>query len=536
MDVISRARDILPIIFGSVLGANVLTMSVMNFFEIAARNIVLFYVVSLILLAIIFSICRVEYPTLTKREHLFSIAVAIVLFLIRIPYLFESLIGYSLIPLNDDPMHVPNLSSIIHTDRFPPRSMYDSSQFLGYYYAPWVPGAALYHAGLASTVKQALGLVKLLYSFFITYFAVYASKVLFSEPKHRVVFLVLCFLYGGFDFLYWVSQLNFVPSHSEWWALSLGFRLQFSNFVTLYMWPQNHLLGALAVLFGLYLLATSKKTLAHGLSGLIFLSGVFSSPYAAFGALPFIAWFILKRRKLQALPAAGLVFVLISLPLWWILIGNEHVKFRFFGALDESWLNHKTLAFVVFLFIVCLEFWPLLTAAILFARRQKDLHWPLVLSILFLLSTFFFFYHENYSIKSSMIPVWTLSWLATPYISAIYSSPRRKWLWLIAAVYLPGTLLEYASSTKMAIDSFKASREPFYAAALQSNLSSDRIVSSKLTSEAAKHDAGWIVLEKHKPVAKSDITIDEARLLHPDNRLRLTYAKVMGAFGTDGSR
>lgn len=61
------------------------------------------------------------------------------------------------------------MSSIVHSYHFPARATYDGSQYLTYYYSPWMLGSAIYWSGVASTVKQAFGLTYLVQSFFFVY-------------------------------------------------------------------------------------------------------------------------------------------------------------------------------------------------------------------------------------------------------------------------------------------------------------------------------------------------------------------------------
>src|SRR5581483_11026273 len=403
MDVWRRVSQFIPTMFGAVCGANILTMSAMNFFEVPTRFISVFYLAFLVLTTLLMLRCKLDYPLLSQREHLLCTTFALAFFLPRIPYLFESVIGYSLLPVGDDWFHIPDLASVIHTERFRPRSTYDSSQYLAYYYAAWIPGAAIYYTGLISTVKQALALTKLLYSFFIVYFPVYSSKVLFPEQKYRTAFLFLCFLYGGFDFFYWASSLDFVPRHSEWWAEDFGFEVQFSNFFTLSLWTPQHFLAGLSILFGLYVISVSESALAQALSGLFFLSGLFSSPFTTLGTIPLVIWYLVRFGKMRALTLSAVVFTAISMPLWWILLGNDHVGLIFFGALASNWIEHKPTAFAVFVLVILLELGPLITAAAYTAKQNGWLRWPFVVSSSYILSTFFIFYHSNYSMRGSII-------------------------------------------------------------------------------------------------------------------------------------
>jgi hypothetical protein len=436
-------------------------------------------------------------------------------------------LGYALIPVGDDFFHIPDFASLIHSRQFPPKSTYDSTKYLGYYYAAWIPGAVLYHTGLVVTVKQALALLKLVYTLIIVYFPVYASRALFSERPHQISFVALCCLYGGFDFIYWLSGLNLVPVHSEWWAEDFGFILQFSSFVTLALWTPQHLLAGLAVLFGLYVVHSSDRKLASMISGLFFLSAVFSSPYTALGAVPLVSWYFVSSGKLRAALPAAAVFVIVSLPLWWVLIGNERLQFQLFGALADEWQNNKRAAFAVFLLVVLLELWPLILGAGYYVMQTRRQIWPYALSVIYLLSTFFIFYHMNYSMRGSIIPIFTLTYLATPILYSVVRQRPYRWLQVLAVLYLLGGALEYASFCRTSVLGFRESLTAFNTNALRSNRDAQQFVPMELARAAADHFAGWQVLEKFKPFKKSPITDDEAHLMHSDNRFRLTLARLL---------
>ncbi|WP_129649567.1 hypothetical protein [Peristeroidobacter agariperforans] len=522
--------NFMPLLFGSVFGANVLTMSIMNFMEAHTAAAPTIYLIAIVAMALLMIASRIGFPVLNSREHFGCCALALIFFLPRMAYLFEGSIGYSLIPLGDDIYHVANLASIIHTETFPPRSTYDNSEYLAYYYAPWMPGAVLYHAGVASTVKQALAITKLLYCFFISYALVYAGKVLFENRRSRSAFIVVCLLYGGFDFLFWIANLNFVPEHSEWWASEFGFVLQYSNFVTLTMWTSQHFLAAICVLFCLYILRQSDGVAVYALVGVLLLSALFSSPFSVFGAIPLSLWYLIKFRRFSAIPVAALVFGVLSIPLWWIFLGNERVGVQPFGALAAPLLqNHKWLGFGAFVVILGLELGPLIAAAAFsVVRRNSTMRWVFVGSLLYLLSTFFVFYSENYSMRGSIIPIFTLIYLGAPVIGESWRAGNLQWARALFAAYLLGGVLEYASFSRSAIIEFQQSMTAFNAAALRSNTAPGTMASMKLARDAAEYPCGWGVLEKHKPVPKSPLIVDEARQMHPDNCYRVSISRVLG--------
>jgi hypothetical protein len=332
---------------------------VMNFFESPTAHAPILYVIFGVATAILVVLSGIRFPPLTRHEHLSCCALACVLFIPRISYLFEVALGYSVIPYGDDLFHIQDLASIVHSENFPPRSTFDNSKYLSYYYAPWMLGAAIYWAGLVLTVKQAVAATILVYEFCFTYFAMYACKILFEQPTYQRTFLILCVFYGGFDFIYWFSGLTFIPSHSEWWAFDFGFALQFSNFFTLALWVQQHFISVASISLGIYCLAKARNFVGSFLAGVFFLAGFFSSAFVALGSAPIVAWFIFKQRLIRAVPVVLMSFLLFSLPLWWIYlqknVAGYEIGFQMFGAVGDFWKHKISVAFLVFLLVIALS-------------------------------------------------------------------------------------------------------------------------------------------------------------------------------------
>jgi hypothetical protein len=81
MDKWDRLSQIIPTVFGAMLGANILTMSIMNFFECPTGGISMIYFALMLLMVLLMWRCRLRYPTLTRREHLSCLSLAMILFL-----------------------------------------------------------------------------------------------------------------------------------------------------------------------------------------------------------------------------------------------------------------------------------------------------------------------------------------------------------------------------------------------------------------------------------------------------------------------
>jgi hypothetical protein len=510
----------------------------MNFFEVQTRYTAIIYLPCIVLIVTLMTRIKVNFPELTRNEHLICVALGVALFLPRLAYLLEGALGHSVnVVTFDDALHLQEMVSIIHTPQFPPRSTFDEARFLSYYYAPWMFGAALYWVGLLSTAKQALALTVLAYVVFANYSVVYASKILFSEERLQKAFLVVCFLYGGFDFIYWLSNLSYVPSHSEWWAEDFGFEIQYSNYFTLALWVQQHLLAALIIFYALYLVLSSNTVIAAALSGLFFLSALFSSVFVVFGAAPVLAWFLFRFRLLKSAATAAAAFFTFSLPLWWIFLGRIGSRgFQVFGELAAFWQDKKRAAFLVFLLIISLELLPLIAAAFAFVRRRKDLAWLFAIAVLFVLSTFFLYFGAggNYSTRGAIVPIFVLSYLSVPGLAEWWQNSRHRWLTVtLSLLYSLGGLLEYATFAGNSLTSFSESKSALNVALLSFNKGTgtlnaaeikERYVDSHTTWEP------WYSLERKGWQKQHDPYFDplDNETTNADVGYRITAARVFG--------
>jgi hypothetical protein len=526
-----------PLVIGAVLGANVLTMSVANFFEVPTTAVPLIYAASLAACARLFVRSGVNYPSLSRREHLLCVAVGLTLFLPRAPYLLEGVLGYAVnAACPDDWSHIQELASMVYSDRYPIRTTFDPEKLLGFYYAAWVPGAAVFSAapwfGAVSTVKLALGLTLLLYSVCFAYATAYAAKILFAERRLQVTFAVAVLLYGGFDFLWWLARDYPVPTTgAEWWSMEFGFFLQFSNFITLAQWVPHHLVAAVAIAFALFLMHGSTRKSGWLLAGLLFLSGVFSSAFVALGAVPLVAWFFARHRSLEAIATMTGVFVIFSVPLWWIYLGKGDVGFRIFGALMPERRADPLGAVGPFLMVMLLEFLPLLVAAFAALRDRTASAGLFAGAIAYLLSTFVVAYSgfNNYAMRGAIVPIFTLTFLAVPAV-AVWWRSGPAFVRALLAVYLLGSPLAYAAFARGAAEAFETSRTEFNAAALESNAGPEAVTDPALVERSAQHPMGWYLLEKSKPSKKERIEEIDLELMTSDSRLRLTLARLLVGF------
>lgn len=527
--------SVVPLAMAAVLGANVVTMSVANFFEVRTSAIALNYAAAFAACASLFIRSRVSFPSLSRREHLLCVAAGLILFLPRMAYLFEGALGYAVnAACPDDWSHIQELASMVHSVRYPVRTTFDRDKLLGFYYAAWMPGAAVFSAaslaGAITTVKVALGLTNLLYGLFFAYAAMYAAKILFAERRHQLALVIGLLLYGGFDFLWWLARDYPVPTTgAEWWTMEFGFFMQFSNFVTLALWVPHHLIAAVAIGLALFVLNGSSRASAWVMAGLLFSSAVFSSAFVAIGAVPLVAWFFVRQR-IKALITMTAVFVVVSAPLFWLYLGKEEVGFRMFGALNDERRANLVVAAGVFSILLLLEFLPLLVAAAASLRNRTAPVTIFAGALAYLLSTFAVAYSgfNNYAMRGAIVPIFTLTVLAVPALSAWWQRGPVA-IRALFVVYLLGSPLAYAAFARGAIEAFAASRTVFNIAALESNTGPDAWTDPALIEQSAQQPMGWYLLEKKKPSTKRPIEEIDLELMTSDSPLRVTFARLFGA-------
>lgn len=521
-----------PILLGSILGANVITMSVMNFLELETAALLPVYIVGAVITAVLLLVSGLKFPEIRRREHLFSLLLASLFCLPRVMYLMEGMLGYAINPPHDDWGHIQYMASIIDSPSFPPRSTFDDSQFLSYYYAPWILGAALRQTGLFSTVKQVLALTDAAYVTFACYFIVYAAKVLFADRELQKTFLILCLLYGGFDFIYWLWAMNFKLVQAEWWAADFGINIQYSNFFTLLLWVPQHVAAAMAVLYALYIASTADNSAARLSTGVLLTCAVFSSPFVVLGAIPIgLALLLWNSRLLRAAPLVLLVFTFLAVPLFWIFQGKDSAGYKFhlewFGELSPFFRAHKQAGFIVFLEVTLLELGPLLWACRAAFIQRLSTRWLVWASASYLVSIFFIYYvGHNYCMRGAIIPIFTLTYVATPGFHKIFQVPGFNWRLIGLIPYFLGGLYEYVSFSASSIDALRGSNTQFNAKALVSNASRFPFVDNSLLRESKQYKLGWYLLEKRKRMPKESVRYEEAATFHGDNAYRVTLGSI----------
>lgn len=524
---------LVPLVLFAMVGGSIGTMSVGNALELSTASVPLVFLVTSLLAASLFVLARVPLPALSRGEHGAAIGLASLLALPRVPYLFEPLVGAAFdAACWDDWWHVQELASIVHSPSFPLRSTFVPDALFSFYYAAWMPGAAAFLASVLVTAKQALFVDTLLLQVMATYAVVYGGHVLFATDVSRrrvYMFAVVCF--GGFDAVYgvvtmaanWLRGVSHAIPHAEWWPTAVGFELQHSNFFTLALWVPHHLAAAVAVGFVLMLLSGPLTPSRGAAAGIAFAYAAFASAFVWLGALPFVAWVVLRRRPaLAGLAVCGAVSAGLALPLAWMYLRGDAPGIEWFGVVQDYWYERGFWwSLPAFVGVLAVEFFPVLVALWVGHQTQVERRVPLLLAAAFLLSTYVVAYHgaNNYATRGAAVPILVLIYLAVPGLSTLASA--RTWrTWVLVPFFLGG-LWELASFSNAARHAYMH-LTPFHHAVLESNLRHGQVPSADLQDAAEGVPEGWYLIENHREAAKPHLRESDQELYTRDERLRFS--------------
>lgn len=529
----------LPTIFFGVVAANIISLSLMEFFECATWLLSIVFPAVFAVAVWQFRAAGVPFPTLSRRTHGCVAAVVAALAFPRLAYLLEPLLGYSAdAACWDDWWHIQEFASIIYSPHFPPESTQMHGMYFSFYFAPWMLGAALFQLLHLATVKQAIFLAGLLYNFAFVYAAVYAARIAFPEqPRRSRLFLGVLLLYGGFDVVFGVFKawhgLTIGNLHAEWWATMFGFKLQYASTITLMLWVPHHLVAALAVLLGYYCLKTLPSWRGAVVAGICFGFAGFSSVFAVIGAIPIVGYLILRNRvswKWSALAAA--LSLLIGLPVFWMYLGRKSEGFIFFGELAPYWEAHKLKAFGIFLLIIGAEFFPVLLGSMLSLRDRKFDRGLFLICVGYLFSNFFLAFAgaNNFAMRGSIVPAFALYYLAIPGLERVLDWKQPKtlcWVRYALVIFFLGGLWEYVDFTGFAMQS-TGQVNKLREETLASNVIHGQPPSAALLARAERTEYGWYALENRKSVDKSRLNPGDIEMINRDNQYRVTFRRLFG--------
>lgn len=539
MTTIQKIINSAPYVFMFLLSGGILSASAMSFFELNTAILpLLFFIFGFVsILFIIF--LDFNFPKLDKRESIICLLLALLLSATRLMYMLEPALTLSFNAVCwDDLWHIQELSSLIYSEEYPPKSTFIKSNFLSFYYAPWVAGAALFKLGILATIKQAYFIICTLYSIVFSYSAFAAGKVLYpSFLGAQRALTVLIIFFGGFDFFFGITNLalniynssfDFAIPHAEWWMDYFGFKVQFPNFFTMALWVPHHLSSALAILFGVYILNEKQGKLVIFLAGVCFSYALFASVFVVVGSIPLLFYIFLIEKKLRVQFILAFFWsMILSLPLFWMYMdrGGEN-GFSIFGALSQFWLENIIFAFIFYMFLLLLEFFPIFLAIYLHKRLENKA--LLILSTSYLFSTFFFAYggSNNFAMRGCILPVATLFYIVAPQLYKLYTTEKKLIIILLIPFFIGG-VWEYFSFAAGAIRSAYHSNTYFNRVAYESNVNHGLPPSSSLISNDSSNQYEWYLLENIKIENKANLIPPDVEIINHDNKYRLTFQKLI---------
>ncbi|MDR3518121.1 MAG: hypothetical protein P4M00_20160 [Azospirillaceae bacterium] len=533
------SRKIIPTIFFSVSGGSIVSLSVAQFLEIRTAEYNIVFAAAALFCLLLFTISRLELPHLTTEDHAIALCVGSILMIPRLQYLFEQQIGISLnVVCWDDWWHIQEMASIVYSEYFPPRSTFRPDDFLSFYYAPWLFGAAIFLAGPLATIKQALFINVAYLSLLIGYGIVYAGHAMFREDAARRRMLVgVIILYGGgvayYSMLrrvYHVLTTGHLPAdHPPWQAAPFGFNIHFENLFSSGFWAPHHVSAVVAIFFAAYCLSREMNAAARAVCGITLALAAFSSVFVTIGALPLLVWLVLRHRvPVNALLAVFGATAIIAAPLIWMYLCREGSGFIAFGALRGVWQRHPGVGFPAFIAALILMFLPIVVAIGL-ARKEPPAPWSFLLVCLpYLISTYFIAYSgaNNYAMRGGLVPVCAMLYFSVPGLIRLCSL-QIGWKLLMLPFFMGGLWQIVAFSTNAWQQYHKVS--PFQAQALAANLRHGVAPDAAVLQAAGGVPHGWYLLETNKPAGKAALISPDRELINADNPYRLTLRRLVGA-------
>jgi len=531
---------LVPWLFFSIVGANILSMSVMSFFETEVSLLPVVYLLCLFMSFFLVKRSKIDFPVITRKHHWMALAFGFFLTLPRLPYLLEPILGYSVgAACWDDWWHIQEFASIIYSGNFPPKETFTNNKFLSFYYSSLMLGSALFSSSLFVTVKQAIFISYLVYNVLFSYMVFYAANIIYvGSSRQRNFFILLVVFYGGFDFFYGITFFIYeliasgeiVFKHAEWWAHAFGLHVQFPSFFTLALWVPHHLMSAAALFFGIYCLLKNQVSLTSAvIAGISFAFALFSSVFVTIGALPVVLYFMFSYRVARAnVMLCAATGGIVSVPVIWMYLGRGGDGFVMFVSGIAVFERYRILGFMVFLLIMLLEFLPIVYGIV--SRYSRGLGGSGLFFAAFavMLSTFFVSYHGtgNYAMRASIVPMLVMVYLAVPAVVGALELSQSKFIAVLAlSPFLLGGIWEYFSFSQSALSSARKVSD-FQKNAYLSNSAKYNYVEGAVEKEAYNHEFGWYMLENRKTIPKRDIAHQDKELMCSDNRFRITYDKI----------
>ena len=423
--------------FAAIALANFATFVVLNLIEAPTSATVPVYGVALAAGFALTQGIRWRRPRSVNPDRwswLMAGAALVLLTVPRLPYFLEWLPGVTAAPGLDDYARVPEIATMVLSERYPLRHPGNPDLLFSFYYATLYPMAVLAQLAPALTIKDCIALGNLLYHALMLGSMVGLGTVLLRDASAVRTLMFLVCLFGGLDWL--ATPPWWRLAHAEWWQARWG-GSQISSFYTGMVWAIHHFAAfhtvvlAYAVMVHARVTRARKAWIAIGLLGAAF----YASPFSVM-SVPLFA--LAHRRAVGRLirtPAAAVVGGMMLLPLYLFLGKPSVIGFvpaGFHLPLTGRDAIDRVMSFPVFGAIIPLiEFGGipfLLLASRSWLRPGERRH--LAASLTFFLTTYVvaFVGANDYCMRGMLLPTFVLYALFARNASAIRERlARSKW-------------------------------------------------------------------------------------------------------------
>jgi hypothetical protein len=343
---------------------------------------------------------------------------ALALILPRLVYPLEWLPDHTVDAVFDDYARLAELTAMTLGDNYPLRHPANQSFTLSFYYAAFLPMAALKLLLPVLTLKDCIFVVS---SFYFLLLGASLVEVSYRLTRDRASALLLLFLttwFAGFDWL-WGQWLSFAD-HNEWWAQQVFERpSQWSSLFTAGQWTVHHFLGFYLPVISWVLLRYTRFPARWGKPlcvPMLLVAALFHSP---FGFLPVVlfglAWLPLfwRRFGLHWAAAINLLLLLAPLSIFTQRLANDTLVFQMAllpnTDIASTAIGTSLLAYLLLLPLVDMAGIPLLLVFLMrhFSRLEKFL---LGAALVYFASTFFIHapLFNNYSMRGLLLPAFVM--------------------------------------------------------------------------------------------------------------------------------
>jgi hypothetical protein len=449
----------------AVLLANLAALVILNALELKPFHLLFVYPGPLCLFWWFLHRARVRRAQAEIPGWAVAWALALFVFLTvpRLAYLLEWVPGGVVLAQFDDWGRLGELASMTLSDRYPLVHSANENYLYSHYYTPLYPMALVKMLVPALTLKDSIVIASTFYNFLLAMSLLEISSRLFSSRRSFVVFLFLCTLFGGFDWVFYANQLF---AHAEHWTrevFSPGVR-QISSFFTALFWVVHHTTALYSVVLALLfarILSYRARAAKPLLLGLLLINAFYSSIFTTWLVIllgfPELLWLFKRTWKTRVLPLLILVFCgpfflytnrvadrpLSFAPLHIHLLGQPVLD----GLITcPAYLTLTSLIDLVGIPFLLLAFWRR------FTRKERRYYAG---SMLFFLSTYFFdsIGVNNYCMRGMFLPTFVFYYLFAKYSVVVAGQwverlPRwRPALAVLAVVLSIGTIKEWCWMT-----------------------------------------------------------------------------------------